>query len=78
MDKYCLLNSLLLAFCFYTMEDQLTMSSNTHCGLDCLTPIIIRENALTDLPTGQTDGDIFLEIPPSQMTLVCAKDKITN
>lgn len=51
----------------YTLQDNLTYS-----GLDPSTSIINQENAPADLPTGQTDEEIFsTEVHSSHMTLSC-------
>lgn len=56
----------------YTLQDNLPRDSTTYSGLDPSTSIINQENVPEDLPTGQTDEEIFsTEVHSSQMTLSC-------
>lgn len=60
----------LIQLAFYTAQKHLTGSGTTHSGLCPPTSIINQENGLP----GYSDGSIFsINVPSSQMTLVCVK-----
>jgi len=56
----------------YTLQENFPRDGPTYSGLDPSTSIINQGNAPADLPTGQTDEEIFsTEVHSSQMTLSC-------
>lgn len=69
----------LLDLLSFALQDHLPRSGTTHSGVGPSTTIVNQENALTDLPTGQSDGDgSSLGVSFSQVTLICVKSTKVN